>query len=60
MASGGADEKLARDVGFDPAVLALVRRHTGKKVERMTVTGPILPGPGLTVELATATQPKRS
>ena len=56
MASGEDDEKLALDVGFDPAVLALVLRHTRKKVERMTAPGTdgesILPGPGLSVKVA--------
>ena len=56
MAPGDEDEKLARDVGFDPAVLALIRRHSRKKIERMMVPGSdgesILPGPGLSVKVA--------
>jgi len=56
MASGEDDKKLARDVGFDPAVLALIRRHSRKKIERMMVPGSdgesILPGPGLSVKVA--------
>ena len=56
MASGAADQELARDVGFDPVVLDLVRRHTRKTFERMTVPGrewdSILPGPGLSVKVA--------
>jgi hypothetical protein len=55
MASGEDDEKLARDVGFDPAVLALIRRHTRKNIDRMTVPGSdwdsIVPGPGLSVKV---------
>jgi hypothetical protein len=56
MASSEEDEKLAQEAGFDPAVLALIRRHTRKKIERMTVRGSdgdsILPGPGLSVKVA--------
>jgi len=56
MASGDEDQKLARDVGFDPAVLGLIRRHTRKKIERMLVPGSdwesTLPGPGLSVKVA--------
>jgi hypothetical protein len=56
MASGDEDQNLARDVGFDPAVLDLIRRHTRKKIERITVPGSagdsVLPGPGLSVKVA--------